>query len=312
MKKKILGLPIAFMMIFALLPGTAIAEEADKPVLTIIAVDQKYVYNGEIQGEGDTAYDDSAEIAEKIRVEGLLEGDYLASIILDGQGQEVGKYDLVPSNATVEGEHDASFYDIHYVNGILEITGEKYTIKFLNDDGTELQSSEYAAGEMPEYEGETPTKSATAQYTYTFAGWEPELAEVTEEAIYTATYESIVNEYELTFDLNGGTLDGQTGTITIKCKYGDIVRLPGAPTKEGYKFLYWKGSEYAAGAEYTVEGAHTFTAEWEEVKKEPETKSENIPKTGDNGNTEFWAAIMGGTLLLIILGILAGRRILRK
>lgn len=32
--------------------------------LTITAIDQTYTYNGEIQGEGDTAYEDPAEIAD--------------------------------------------------------------------------------------------------------------------------------------------------------------------------------------------------------------------------------------------------------
>ncbi len=68
----------------------------------------------------------------------------------------------------------------------------------------------------------------------------------------------------LTFDLGGGTLDGKTGTIIVEANVGDKINLPGAPTKDGYTFKYWKGSEYAAGAEYTVEGDHEFTAEWEQ------------------------------------------------
>ena len=116
----------------------------------------------------------------------------------------------------------------------------------------------------------------------------------------------------LTFDLNGGTLNGQTGKITMKGKYGDTINLPGAPTKEGYTFKCWKGSEYAAGAEYTVDGPHDFTAEWEEVKEEQETKQDTSPKTGDNGNAGIWAAIMGGALLVVILLVLLGRKYLKK
>lgn len=47
----------------------------------------------------------------------------------------------------------------------------KYTIKFVDDDGTTvLQESVVEHGNMPEYTGDVPTKEATAQYTYTFAG----------------------------------------------------------------------------------------------------------------------------------------------
>lgn len=124
--------------------------------------------------------------------------------------------------------------------------------------------------------------------------------------------DTVATPAELTFDLGGGTLDGKTGSITVNANVGQKINLPGAPTKEGYKFLYWKGSEYAAGAEYTVEGDHVFTAEWEEVKKEPETKPDTSPKTGDNNNAGLWAALMGGSLLAVILLITAGRKYRKK
>ena len=124
--------------------------------------------------------------------------------------------------------------------------------------------------------------------------------------------DTVATPAELTFDLGGGTLDGKTGSITVNANVGQKINLPGAPTKEGYKFLYWKGSEYAAGAEYTVEGPHDFTAEWEEVKEEPETKPDTSPKTGDHNNAGLWAALLGGSLLAVILLITAGRKYLKK
>lgn len=72
-----------------------------------------------------------------------------------------------------------------------------------------------------------------------------------------------LESYDIAFDLGGGTLNGQSGPIVRVCEYGSVIQLPGAPTREGYNFLYWQGSHYDPGASYTVEGAHTFTAIWE-------------------------------------------------
>ena len=63
----------------------------------------------------------------------------------------------------------------------------KYTITFVDEDGTTiLCSDEYEYGATPTCD--EPTKTADDEFTYAFAGWEPEVVEVTEVATYTATY----------------------------------------------------------------------------------------------------------------------------
>ena len=76
-------------------------------------------------------------------------------------------------------------------------TLRKYTVTFLDEDGTLLSSQLWNHGAMPTCE--EPTKPATAQYTYTFAGWDPDITKVTGAATYTAIYSSVLNKYSITF-----------------------------------------------------------------------------------------------------------------
>ena len=82
-------------------------------------------------------------------------------------------------------------------------TVNKYDILFVDEDGTtELDSQELDYWATPVYAGETPTKEATAQYTYTFSGWTPDIATVTGDATYTATYTATENKYTVTIEVN--------------------------------------------------------------------------------------------------------------
>ena len=73
-------------------------------------------------------------------------------------------------------------------------TVNQYTIKFNNYDGTQLQSSQVNYGATPAYTGATPTKPSTAAYSYTFNGWSPAIATVTDDATYTAQFTEQINQ----------------------------------------------------------------------------------------------------------------------
>lgn len=103
-------------------------------------------------------------------------------------------------NAWVDANNNEGKYlhwiaDTANINGGFPILAEptKYVVTFQDWDGTVLQRDTLYEGIMPAYKGETPIKPATAEYTYTFAGWMPEVVPVTEDATYMATYMAVPN-----------------------------------------------------------------------------------------------------------------------
>jgi hypothetical protein len=58
-------------------------------------------------------------------------------------------------------------------------------------------------GVTPSYNGTTPTKTATAQYSYTFNNtWSPAIVPATADATYTAQFNETVNQYTATITAN--------------------------------------------------------------------------------------------------------------
>ena len=111
-----------------------------------------------------------------------------------------------------------------------------------------------------------------------------------------------VKQFSLVFELNGGSLDGEEGTITRTYDEGTEITLP-APTRKGYSFDYWKGSRYEAGQVYKVSEDHTFEAQWKK-----DNGSGSGARTGDETRILNWMALMTLSLLGLILAALFRRK----
>ena len=183
---------------------------------------------------------------------------------------------------------DATYTAYYEVNGELIEIGDltlgsitpdpvTYTIKWVNYDGTVLETDEKVPeGVTPEYNGETPTKPADTQYTYTFSGWADEKGNVgvvaaTANAIYTAVYDKTAKPVEPDPDpikpknfatpsawVKKGRIrsNGEVATDAIKttyatdfvdCKNGDVIYISNAQTNHNLLHGAYSSSEGVLG-----------------------------------------------------------------
>ena len=159
-------------------------------------------------------------------------------------------------------------------------TKRSYQIRFLNYDGTELQSSQVEYGVMPEYTGKTPTRPSTAQYNYNFDAWSPEVVSVTTDADYTANFTSVIRQYTVTFlDWDGTELSKQL------LDYATPATVPADPTREGYTFKGWD-KDFS-----NVQSDLTVTALYEQNAVEPPIPDEAITVRLDPKSCASWSTV---------------------
>ncbi len=159
-------------------------------------------------------------------------------------------WDKEPAMVTGDATYTATYTE----------TKNKYNVIWKDEDGKVLQTKEYEYGTLPadiEKPANNPTKDRTDEYTYTFNGWTPEIAQVTGEATYTATYKEEKNKYKVTWVNEGQTIAEKLydyGTVS-----GNIVK-PDNPTKTStpeytYTFAGWS----PAIANVTKDATYTAT-----------------------------------------------------
>ena len=125
-----------------------------------------------------------------------------------------------------------------------------WTINFYNTDAksTLLETKSYQHGSVVAYNGETPTKETTAQYTYSFKGWDAEITNAVEDFDYHAVYDSTVRSYKISFNNFDGTLI-ENATF----EYGKMPSCSKAPSRVAtaewkYSHKGWKPAlDYVTG-----------------------------------------------------------------
>lgn len=139
-----------------------------------------------------------------------------------------------------------------------------WTITFYNaaPADTVLESKSYQHGSIVAYGGVAPTLASTAQYSYTFKGWNVEPTNAVENFEYHAVYDSTVRSYAITFNNYD---DSKIESATFE--YGKMPSCSKTPTRDAtveWKYLHkgWKPA-----LDYVTEAA-TYTAIYDSSKVE--------------------------------------------
>ncbi len=204
----------------------------------------------------DTTYGDAqltfgdVTVAASTTITGAKPTTFAGTVTLAGDATlTVPTATTTVADATFEADDSNSYVksEISDANTVYSLETYK-TVTFFDEDGTTVlqTASNYKLGDTVTAPAD-PTKTATAQYTYTFAGWTPAFAEtVTGDATYTATYSSTVNEYTITW-----VVDETSDTTQVA--YGTVPTYTD-PVKQYYTFTGWDPTPVA------VTGSATYTA----------------------------------------------------
>ncbi len=200
--------------------------------------------------------------------DGLLANDPVTADALREAAAEAKDNTL---NVTVKlGQGDAQYKPCE-IKVTVSFSDAWYTVTWQNEDGTTLDTDDVLLNSTPAYTGETPTKAATAQYTYTHNGWTPAVAAVTGDASYTATFGATVNKYAVTF------VDGNGETIKEpEYNYGTAANAIAVPTTAAKADKVDENGNVMATYTFTgwdkeiaeVTGNATYTATFDEIAKE--------------------------------------------
>lgn len=138
---------------------------------------------------------------------------------------------------------------------------DEYTVVWKNYNGDILETdTNVTKGTMPSYDGPTPTRPSSEQYSYTFSGWDPSLSPVVSNATYVAQYENVLISSKIIFDLNGGATTSSTAPIYVSSiKTEDFFFNV---TKPDYNFRGWS---YNGAKVFDQKGNLLFVPEMSET-----------------------------------------------
>ena len=113
-----------------------------------------------------------------------------------------------------------------------------YTISWVVNGAT-VRTETLNYGEMPRYIGSIPSKASTAEHTYTFTGWSPEVTAVTGDATYTAVFQENIRQYTVTWIIDGATVRTESVNYGTRPSWGSSDPSKDSTDQYTYTFNGW-------------------------------------------------------------------------
>ena len=127
----------------------------------------------------------------------------------------------------------------------------KYTVVWKNYDGAVLETdTDLPYGVKPVYDGATPKRDASVDVSYIFAGWTPEVTEVTADTVYTAKFTErhngeLIAGIDLVFSQDNKTAEYGLYPQTRVSDAALIAELNGLTTVSSNGWYLFNGEYYA-------------------------------------------------------------------
>ncbi len=164
------------------------------------------------------------------------------------------------------------------------------TISVVDNNGKTVESISYNYGTKAAdiiKPADTPTKASDNGFDYTFKDWSPAITDVTADATYTASFNSVPKKFKITYNLDGGK---NSDSNPAEYEYGAGVKSFADATKAGYKFDGWYGeaelTNKVTSIPDTADADVTLYAKFTKVEQATEATTQATTEATTQATTE--------------------------
>ena len=184
-------------------------------------------------------------------------------------------------------------YSVRLVKNVVD----GYTITWKDGDGNTLETDTVAAGVTPTYDGATPTKTATVEYTYSWnSSWDKTPYAADKDETYTAQFDTTARTYTVIWkNYDGTTLetDNNVEANATPSYDGATPTHPNDNDGHTYNHTGWDPTITSATSDQTytatfVRNPFTYTITWQDADGTTLETDENVTENTTpeyNGST---------------------------